>query len=116
VPCAGRPRAAFWKLEECHLQTLLRLTASPAGRAAPQKLAYEEIVHQEIERSAASERRETGPRVERARIRPLALFSSLPVRFMRLTALCNVHISAGQVHKDAQTRRPLPLAAPRILK
>jgi len=42
VPSAGRPRAIFLKFEECHLPTLLVSTASPAGRAAPKKLAYQD--------------------------------------------------------------------------
>jgi hypothetical protein len=65
---------------------------------------------------AGSERRESDLGVKRAPVRPLALLSFPPVRVMGLAALCNVHISAGQVHKNAQTQKPLPLAAPRITK
>jgi hypothetical protein len=86
------------------LPTLLVFTASPAGRAAPEKLAY-----QEIARSAAdTERRENGPDVERARIRPIALLSSAPVRVMGLAALCTVQISATRAQSCTnETSQPV---------
>jgi len=78
------------------LPPLLVFTASPADRAAPQKLAYEKIA-----RSAAESK--TGPGVERARIRPLALLTS---------HLCTVHISAIRaqfctIKKSPPVPRPL---------
>ena len=72
------------------MPTLLVFTVSPADRAAPQKLAYQEIAGS----AGDTERPETGPGVERARIHPLALLSSPPVRVMGLAALCTTHISA----------------------
>ena len=79
------------------MPTLLVFTASPADRAAPQKLAYQEIAGS----AGDTERPETGPGVERARIRPLALLSSPPVRVMGLAALCTAHISAIRAHCPA---------------
>jgi hypothetical protein len=66
------------------LPTLLVFTASPADRAAPQKLAYQEIAGS----AGDTERPEPGPGVERARIHPLALLSSPPGRAKGLAALC----------------------------
>jgi hypothetical protein len=113
------------KFQECHLPTILVFIGSPAGRVVPEKLAYQEIAHQEIERSAAdSELRETGPGVDRARIRHLTLPSSPPVLLMGLAALCIVDTSANSrefrvqnvfprcVHKDAQPKNRCPLPLP----
>jgi hypothetical protein len=63
------------------LPTLPAFTASPADRAAPEKLAYQEIKGSGVD----CERRETGPCVRRARICPPGL---LPARVM-----CSVYIS-----------------------
>ena len=88
---------------------LLVLTASPAGRAAPQKLAYQEIAHQGIASHAAdSERRETGS--QRGTL-PHTPSCASPVRVMGLAALCDVHISAvkctilhkGKISTSAKT-------------
>ena len=70
------------------MPTLLVITASLAGPAAPQKLAYQEIARSAVD----TERPETGPGVERAHIRPLALLSFPPIRVMALAALCSAHI------------------------
>jgi hypothetical protein len=110
VPSAGRPRATFLKFEEYLLLTLLVFTASPAGRAAPQKLAY-----QEIARSAAgTEPRETGPGVERARIRPLALLSSAPVPEHASGRLCALWMFPRLSAQSCTNEKSRPVSMPRI--
>jgi hypothetical protein len=96
------------------LPTLHEFIASRADCVVPEKLAYQEIAHQEIERTAAdSERRETGPGVDRARIRPLTLPSSPPVRLMGRAALCIVHTSATSAQFCPSEKSP-PVPSPRI--
>ncbi len=91
------------------MPTLLVFTASPATRAAPQKLAYQGIAGS----AGGTERPETAPGVECARARPLALLSSPPVRVMGLEALCTKQISAIGAQK-CTNKKSLPVPRPRI--
>ncbi len=80
------------------MPTLLVFTASPADRAAPQKLADREIAGS----AADIQRSETGPGVER----PLALLSSPPG--MGLAALCtraNFRDPCTVLHKQKVSAR-----------
>ncbi len=95
--------ATFLKFEEYHLPTLLVFAASPADRAAPRKLAYQEIA----ESTGDTETPETGPGVERARILPLALLSSPTVGVMALAPLCTAHIFAIRAQSCTNEKSPL---------
>jgi hypothetical protein len=95
-------RAIFLKSEECHLPTLLHLyrLASRPCRAVPQNLACEEITGS----AGNAERPKTGRDVKSARIRPLALPSSPPVRAMCLAAAYAPRIFPRSVHSPSQTK------------
>ncbi len=91
------------------MPTLLVFTTSPADRAAPQKLAYQEIAGS----AGDTERPAIGPGVERARIRPLAVLPSPSVRVMGLAALCPAHISAIGAQSCTNEKSP-SVPRPRI--
>jgi hypothetical protein len=102
-------RARHLKFEECHLPTLLVFAASPAGPAAPRKLAYQEIARSAVD----TERPETGPGVELAPIRPPALRASPPIWVMALAALCSAHVSAFCAQCCTNEKSP-PVPSPGI--